>query len=135
MRCRFARTAIGGLVLLLLACSAPTAPASQPPAQSPPTTTAAPTSAPAAAAQPAAPPARAKFEYMMIVPIVNYWHQYVAQQKGFFERQNLEVEFSSAGDAARTVQALVSGSVHIGGPSGDSVRVYCCTDHASPVVG
>ena len=27
----------------------------------------------------------------MIVPIVNYWHQYVAQEKGLFEAQNLEM--------------------------------------------
>jgi ABC-type nitrate/sulfonate/bicarbonate transport system substrate-binding protein len=120
MRCRLARTAIGGLVLLLLACSAPTAPASQPPAQGPPASSAAPTSAPAAA-QSTAPPARAKVEYMMIVPIVNYWHQYIAQEKGLFEAQNLEVEFSYADNSSKVVQALASGSVSLGGPSPDAV--------------
>src|SRR5690348_8620790 len=121
MRCRLARTAIGSLALLLLACSAPTAPASQPPAQSPPAASAAPTSAPAAAAQSTVPPARAKVEYMMIVPIVNYWHQYVAQEKGLFEAQNLEVEFSYADNSSKVVQALASGSVSLGGPSPDAV--------------
>jgi NitT/TauT family transport system substrate-binding protein len=121
MRRRLARTAIGALVLLLLACSAPAAPAGQPPARSQAATPAAPTGAPAAAAQPTAQPARTKVEYMMIVPIVNYWHQYVAQEKGLFEAQNLEVEFSYADNSSKVVQALASGSVSLGGPSPDAV--------------
>ncbi|HLH27203.1 MAG TPA: ABC transporter substrate-binding protein [Chloroflexota bacterium] len=109
------RAALVGLAgLALVACQGPAA-APSGPAQPTVATTASP------AAQPSAPPARAHVEYITVVPIVNYWHEYVAQQEGFFERQNLEVEFSSAGDAARAIQALVSGSVNIGGPSGDSV--------------
>ena len=132
MRCRLARTAIGGLVLLLLACSAPTTPAASRAAPEPAGPGAASTSAPAAAAQPAAPPARAKFEYMMIVPIVNYWHQYVAQEKGLFEAQNLEVEFSYADNSSKVVQALASGSVPLGGPSPDAV--INAVEHGSNLV-
>jgi NitT/TauT family transport system substrate-binding protein len=125
MSYRLARNAIGGLLLLALACAAPGASSSPPAAQGAPPTSgasaAAPTSAPPAAAQPPAPAARAKVEYMMIVPIVNYWHQYVAQEKGLFEAQNLDVEFSYADNSSKVVQALASGSIPLGGPSPDAV--------------
>jgi ABC-type nitrate/sulfonate/bicarbonate transport system substrate-binding protein len=117
---------IVALALLALACAPPPAPSPAPPAASKPPAAATappPTTAPAAApaTPPPAPPARAHVEYMMIVPNLNYWHQFVAQELGFFDAQNLEVEQSYSETSSRLVQALASGSVHMGGPSPDAV--------------
>jgi len=117
---------VAALALVAAACSGAGAPAAKPAPESKPAAAAAPTAAPAsrspaAAAQPTAAPARAKVEYMMIIPIVNYWHQYVAQEQGFFDQQNLDVEFSYSENSSKLVQALASGSINLGGPSPDAV--------------
>jgi len=119
-----AHAVVAALAFVALACSAPSAPAAKPAPESKPAASA-PASAPAtsapAAAQPTAAPTRAHVEYMMIVPIVNYWHQYVAQELGYFDQQSLDVEFSYSENSSKLVQALASGSINLGGPSPDAV--------------
>src|SRR5581483_2158178 len=121
-----AALALAALALSALACQPGGAPTTSPPAKPAATTAPAPAAAPAttaapAAAAPTAPPARAKIEYMAIIPIVNYWHHYVAQEMGFYDGQNLDVEISYGENTSRVTQALASGSVDLAGPSPDSV--------------
>jgi NitT/TauT family transport system substrate-binding protein len=122
MRRLFPHLAGVALAMLALACQPASAPAPTPPDTSSARAPAAPVGPAAASqAQPTAPPARAKVEYMAIIPIVNYWHHYVAQAMGFFDSQHLDVEISYGENSSRVTQALASGSVDLAGPSPDSV--------------
>jgi ABC-type nitrate/sulfonate/bicarbonate transport system substrate-binding protein len=106
-----------------LACQPASAPPAAPASKPAPTAAVAPasTTAPAAQAPPTAAPDRVKVEYMAIIPIVNYWHHYVAQAVGFYDAQGIDFEMSYAENTSRVTQALASGSVDLGGPSPDSV--------------
>src|SRR5689334_2767019 len=126
MRRPLARALVALVALATLACS--TTPAAKPAAAP---ATSAPAAANAPAAQPSAPPARAKIEYMMIVPIVSYWQQYVAQEQGFFDRQGIDIEFTYTDSSSKVVQGLASGSVNLGSPSPDAV--INAVEHGSPL--
>jgi NitT/TauT family transport system substrate-binding protein len=121
------RLVLAALVVLGLACQAPTASAPQPAAASKPSPGAAPstTGAPAASSASAgaggAPAARTTLEYFMIAPLLVYWPHYVAQQLGFYAAEDLEIQFAYSDSPSRLVQILVSGSGNLGGPGIDSV--------------
>jgi ABC-type nitrate/sulfonate/bicarbonate transport system substrate-binding protein len=51
---------------------------------------------------------------------VNSLDIYVADQRGFFREQNLDVEIITVGPSSQAVQAQVGGSVDIGGPATDA---------------
>jgi NitT/TauT family transport system substrate-binding protein len=113
--CAFLWLALGA------ACQpAPGAPA--PSAQAPVAAAPAPTAGqpPAAASQPAAP-ARAQIEYAMVVPVVNYWLLFIAQDRGLFEQQNLAVEVTRTEQGSRAVQGLAGGSFHLAGITPDTL--------------
>ena len=115
--------AFAALALTALACQSGAAPRAAPTSEPAVVSATAPsdTKAPAPATQATAQPARVKLEYMAIIPIVNYWHHYVAQDMGFFDGQALDVEISYGENTSRVTQALASGSVDLAGPSPDSV--------------
>jgi ABC-type amino acid transport substrate-binding protein len=67
-----------------------------------------------------APPSPATLQYGMPVATIGMIDLFVAERRGLFAEQGLQVEVITTGPASQTVQALVSGSVDIGSAASDS---------------
>jgi NitT/TauT family transport system substrate-binding protein len=58
--------------------------------------------------------------YGVAVPGANTVDVYIAEARGFFREQGLDVDISVTGPSSQNVQALVSGSVDVAGPATDA---------------
>jgi NitT/TauT family transport system substrate-binding protein len=99
-----------GLALLAAACAAPSqgaAPAAPAPVAAAPA--AAPSGAPAA---PAAPPARESIKYGYN-PILNQAPMYIAQDRGYYAEQGLEVEFVPFDSGALMIPPATAGQLDV----------------------
>jgi len=105
---RFTATALLCSVILTIAC----APAVQP---APPTAAPAaqPTTAPAAAAKPSGPPGKVKLQ-LKWVPQAQFAGYYVAQDKGFYKDENLEVTILPGGPDIVSEQQVANGQADFG---------------------
>lgn len=113
-------TALGGLLVVLAACTAPAAspPAASREAPAPANAAAKPAAqaspaaaAPAPAAPPTAGPLR-KFDLGVVALVSYFYPMWIAVEKGFWAAQGLEVELTTLG-TNEAVAALVSGSLDV----------------------
>ncbi|HLH26691.1 MAG TPA: ABC transporter substrate-binding protein [Chloroflexota bacterium] len=121
---RLAPGLVGALALALLACSTPAAAPAKPTGSAPaaPAAGGAATSAPAAnatagsapaASAPTAVPARRKIEYGLVNFSAFYWPIYVGLDKGFFDREALDVETTETRSGSDGLSALAGGSLDV----------------------
>jgi NitT/TauT family transport system substrate-binding protein len=59
----------------------------------------------------------------------------IAQRKGFFEKQGIEVEIQNFGSGLKSVQAVIAGGVDIGGASIEPVAAAAARDQDVKVIG
>jgi NitT/TauT family transport system substrate-binding protein len=59
----------------------------------------------------------------------------IAEQKGFFEEQGIEVEVQNFGSGLKAVQAVIAGGVEIGGSSIEPVAAAAARDQDLKVIG
>src|SRR5438270_7668360 len=124
----FAARLVGGLGLLVLACtpagggataSKPAASTSAP-APPPATVSSAPAAGSAASTAPTAPAAPVALTVGAVSPNALLWTLYVAQGKGFLEREGVQLDLTYTGSTASATQSLVAGSVDLGNGSIDN---------------
>src|SRR5579883_3196803 len=96
---RLAPGLVGALALALLACSTPAAAPAKPTGSAP------------AAPAPTAVPARRKIEYGLVNFSAFYWPIYVGLDKGFFDREALDVETTETRSGSDGLSALAGGSL------------------------
>src|SRR3954464_9154941 len=115
---RVSRAFVGLATLLLLAACQPSAQSPQPPnaGGSPPTCSPTPTGAGGAGSAAAAPTARAAPAKIIMGKTgagaeLQFWPIYVANAKGYFTRENVEVEMVTVPAAYTATQALIGGDV------------------------
>ncbi|HLI27939.1 MAG TPA: ABC transporter substrate-binding protein [Chloroflexota bacterium] len=110
--------AVGCAVALLLGCAgrgqAPT-PSTAPATPSPAGNTPAP-----AAAQASTPPLQT-LRYSLQTHAATHWAVYIAQQKGLFAQQGLELDMTVTQTAARSIQFLVSDALDLASTSAGSM--------------
>ncbi len=70
---------------------------------------------------PAAPPVSGKVRLAIISEGINTWPLYVAQGRGLFEREGLDVEVTLTGSSARQLEELTGGGFDIGFQQSDHV--------------
>jgi NitT/TauT family transport system substrate-binding protein len=69
--------------------------------------------APTAGGEAAAALAREPFVYGSVAGTANYWPMFIAQARGYYTEQGIEVEDSTMGGASAAALALVSGSIEL----------------------
>jgi ABC-type nitrate/sulfonate/bicarbonate transport system substrate-binding protein len=90
------------------------------PAPPPATVSSAPAAGSAASTAPAAPAGPVALTVGAVSPNALLWTLYVAQGKGFLEREGVQLDLTYTGSTASATQSLVAGSVDLGNGSIDN---------------